>query len=53
VYQDLLARWHETTFTIDDQQQLSTRFVGPLGRFAKDTLPRNVLDQAQIVHDSE
>ena len=53
VYQDLLTRWHETTFSIDDEQRTSTRHLGALGWFAKEYLPPEVLTRAQIVFDNE
>ncbi|MGE3511411.1 MAG: hypothetical protein AB7N65_21280 [Vicinamibacterales bacterium] len=65
LYQDLTARWHETTFSIigEDQatkhgllkrmEHLSTRYLGPLGGRAVRTLPKEVRSQMQIVHDRE
>jgi hypothetical protein len=52
LYQDLLSHWHETTFRIDKDQRLTTRYRGRLW-WPPDEVPREVLNEAQVVRDSE
>jgi hypothetical protein len=60
LYQDLSARWHETTFTIEaldgGGHQVVTQILGPLKSWQHDYigyLPREVRDKAQVVQDEQ
>ena len=57
LYQDLSARWHETTFRIEtdtnNKQRVLTRYLGALHPLRVELLPDEVTKQAQVVHDEQ
>ena len=61
LYQDLSARWHETTFTIEalenGKHQVLTRMLGPLKwwqlELLSEYLPRGIRKRAQVVQDEQ